>query len=86
MSDKILQVKNLNVSFPTSMEHFHAVKNVSFDLYRGETLSVIGESGSGIGLTISRGIARAHGGELTATSAGLGHGSTFTLSLPLRVS
>ncbi len=46
MSEKILQVKNLNVSFPTSMEHFHAVKNVSFDLYRGETLSVIGESGS----------------------------------------
>jgi signal transduction histidine kinase len=43
----------------------------------------IGESGSGIGLTISRGIARAHGGELTATSAGLGHGSTFTLALPL---
>lgn len=44
----------------------------------------IGESGSGIGLTISRGIARAHGGELTATSPGLGRGSTFTLSLPLR--
>jgi peptide/nickel transport system ATP-binding protein len=53
MSDKILQVKNLNVSFPTSMEHFHAVKNVSFDLYRGETLSVIGESGSGKSVTSS---------------------------------
>ena len=43
----------------------------------------IGESGSGIGLTISRQIARAHGGELTATSSGVGQGSTFTLSLPL---
>ncbi|PNI05865.1 ABC transporter ATP-binding protein [Vibrio diazotrophicus] len=53
MSDKILQVKNLNVSFPTSMEYFHAVKNVSFDLYRGETLSVIGESGSGKSVTSS---------------------------------
>ncbi|WP_165313753.1 dipeptide ABC transporter ATP-binding protein [Vibrio ziniensis] len=53
MSDKILQIKNLNVSFPTSMEHFHAVKNVSFDLYRGETLSVIGESGSGKSVTSS---------------------------------
>ncbi len=53
MSEKILQVKNLNVSFPTSMEHFHAVKNVSFDLYRGETLSVIGESGSGKSVTSS---------------------------------
>ncbi|MEI8598052.1 hypothetical protein P4S64_12255 [Vibrio sp. M60_M31a] len=45
MADKILEVKDLNVSFPTTMETFHAVKNVSFHLNRGETLSVIGESG-----------------------------------------
>ncbi|MBA3020938.1 ATP-binding protein [Propionicimonas sp.] len=42
-----------------------------------------GQTGSGIGLTISRGIVRAHGGELTASSAGLGRGATFTLRLPL---
>ncbi|KJY78820.1 dipeptide ABC transporter ATP-binding protein [Vibrio nigripulchritudo] len=53
MSEKILQVKDLNVSFPTSTEHFHAVKGVSFDLYKGETLSVIGESGSGKSVTSS---------------------------------
>ena len=40
--------------------------------------------GSGIGLTISREIAQAHGGTLTASSAGRGHGSQFTLRLPLR--
>jgi histidine kinase len=39
--------------------------------------------GSGIGLTIARLLAWAMGGELTAASAGLGHGSTFTLTLPL---
>ncbi|MCV2393793.1 HAMP domain-containing histidine kinase [Actinotalea sp. M2MS4P-6] len=38
--------------------------------------------GSGIGLTISRSIARAHGGDLVATSPGPGHGATFTLTLP----
>ncbi|OLL19147.1 HAMP domain-containing histidine kinase [Rhodococcus sp. M8] len=40
--------------------------------------------GSGIGLTISRGIARAHGGDLSADSPGRGHGSRFTLQLPTR--
>ncbi|WP_253267546.1 cell wall metabolism sensor histidine kinase WalK, partial [Streptomyces sp. NL15-2K] len=38
--------------------------------------------GSGIGLTIAWGIARAHGGDITAESAGLGKGATFSLRLP----
>lgn len=41
-------------------------------------------TGSGIGLTIARGIARAHAGDITATSAGKDCGSIFTLLLPLR--
>ena len=39
--------------------------------------------GSGIGLTIARGIARAHHGDIDAASPGVGTGSVFTLSLPL---
>ena len=41
-----------------------------------------GGGGSGIGLTIARGIARAHGGQLTAASAGPGQGSVFTMRMP----
>lgn len=39
--------------------------------------------GLGLGLPIVRGLARAHGGDLVASSEGTGHGSCFTLSLPM---
>jgi histidine kinase len=41
-------------------------------------------AGTGIGLTIARAVARAHHGDLTAVSPGVGLGATFVLSLPLR--
>lgn len=40
-------------------------------------------AGSGVGLTIARGLARGHGGDVTASSPGRGRGASFTLSLPL---
>ncbi len=39
--------------------------------------------GSGIGLTIARGLAHAHHGDVEAASAGVGAGSVFTLTLPI---
>ena len=43
------------------------------------------QGGLGIGLALVRQIVRAHGGSVVASSAGLGMGSTFTVTLPLAV-
>jgi signal transduction histidine kinase len=43
-----------------------------------------GGGGSGIGLTISRAIVNAHGGQIRAHSQGPGHGARFTITLPTR--
>lgn len=48
---KILEVKNLEVSFDTYAGEVQAVRNISFDLYEGETLAIVGESGSGKSVT-----------------------------------
>ena len=39
--------------------------------------------GLGLGLSIVRGIAEAHGGRAWAESPGPGQGTTFTLAIPL---
>ena len=49
--EKIIEVKDLVISFKTDHGILHAVRNISFDLYKGETLCIVGESGSGKSVT-----------------------------------
>ncbi len=51
MSEKLLEINNLRVSFLTGETEFEAVKDVSFHLNKGETLGIVGESGSGKSVT-----------------------------------
>ncbi len=50
--------------------------------YRADPARSQSTGGSGIGLTIARALAHAHGGDLHAASDGPGRGATFTLTLP----
>ena len=51
MSENILQVKNLTVSAGTGTKMTNIVNNISFNIERGDTFVLLGESGSGKSIT-----------------------------------
>lgn len=73
MSDKqisgsdVLSVRNLTIEYRTRRGKVQAVRNISFDVQRGEVLALIGESGSGK-TTVSLGLVQLLPGNASITS------------------
>ena len=53
----LLSIKDVDITFGKGDSAVRAVKNATFDIYKGETFSLVGESGSGK-TTIGRAVIR----------------------------
>jgi signal transduction histidine kinase len=73
-----VQVQDTGIGIPA--EH---LSHIFERFYRVDKSRSRAGGGSGIGLTIARHLIEAHGGTITAASAGLNQGSTFTFTLPV---
>lgn len=49
--ERVLKIRDLNISFTTGAGKVNAIRGVNLDLFRGETIAIVGESGSGKSVT-----------------------------------
>lgn len=49
--ERILKIRDLNITFKTDNGNVKAIRGVNLDLYKGETIAIVGESGSGKSVT-----------------------------------
>ena len=45
--EKILAISDLDITFKTTAGPVHAIRGINIDLYKGETVAIVGESGAG---------------------------------------
>jgi len=50
--DRVLSIRDLNISFDTAAGKVNAIRGVRMDLFKGETIAIVGESGSGKSVTV----------------------------------
>lgn len=50
--EKVMEIRDLSITFRTVVGPVQAIRGVDIDLYRGETLAIVGESGSGKSVTM----------------------------------
>ena len=50
--DRVLSIRDLNISFETANGKVNAIRGVRMDLFKGETIAIVGESGSGKSVTV----------------------------------
>ncbi|MCC6168520.1 MAG: HAMP domain-containing protein [Caldilineaceae bacterium] len=77
-SDVTVRIRDTGIGIPPE-----ELTRIFERFYRVDKSRARSSGGNGIGLTIARHFALAHGGRLWAESQGLGHGATFVLALPL---
>lgn len=86
LGDILLSVRDLHVEFQTSSSVVNAVNGVTFDVRNGETLAVLGESGSGKSITFEAilGILDSPPGKVTGGEAVFEGNNLFELSVSQR--
>lgn len=74
MSETILESRNINRFYRAGDHELHVLKDVSFKIYKGETVSIVGPSGSGKStlLGITAGLDEASSGEIILCGLALG--------------
>jgi signal transduction histidine kinase len=80
MSQAVVRIRDSGIGIaPEALPHV-------FDLFvQADPASRRGNAGLGIGLALVRNLVERHGGFVSVASAGLGHGSEFTVRLPIPV-